>query len=91
MFDERVESIYFDGPGRIDLHLDEYLNSQELCSDFVKLLDMVDDELSKHQNPYPKAKLNELLQIAKINLDNDYKIESLLLYSVSKKELLNEH
>lgn len=75
LFDEWMESISFDGPGCIDLHLNDYLVDDGNVSNFRNLLDLAEEELKNISGLFPKSELEEYLGKAKINLVEDYKIE----------------
>lgn len=75
MFNHWVESISSYGPGCIDLHLDHNLNEPESAEILINLLDLVARDLDSYPDTYPKDKLDGSLRKAKINLENDYKIE----------------
>lgn len=75
LFDDWLESISFDGPGCIDLHLDEHLIESDYIQELVVLLDLAEHELKEHSGYYPKMELTQYLEKAKINLAEDYKTD----------------
>ncbi|SMF33914.1 hypothetical protein SAMN02745866_02145 [Alteromonadaceae bacterium Bs31] len=75
LFDEWMDSISFDGPGCVDLHLTDYLIDIEDVRDFQNLLGLAEQDLKTFSGLYPKSELGEYLGKAKINLVEDYKAE----------------
>ena len=75
MFDEWVDSISNDGPGCIDLRLDDYLIDDKIVQKLIQILDLSKREIDDFPDTYPKSKLNASLKKFKINLENDYKAE----------------
>ncbi|WP_435635990.1 hypothetical protein ACSC9U_14400 [Pseudomonas solani] len=75
LFDVWSDSIMFDGPGCIDLHLDAGLVKAEVLQELKSLIDTTMQDLNMISDIYPKDKLNLILAKAKIRLENDYRID----------------
>ena len=91
MFDEWVDSISNDGPGCIDLKLDDFLVDDESIQKLNQILELVKTELSGFPDNYPRNKLNESLKGYKINLENDYRTELIRDVIKGLKALLDVH
>jgi hypothetical protein len=75
LFEDWVDSISYDGPGCIDLHLNENLVNTEEIQAVKDLIDATKQSLDKVSNLYPKDELNPILAKAKITLESDYRID----------------
>ena len=75
LFDDWLESISFDGPGCIDLHLDEHLVESDHINELISLINLAESELKEYSVSYPKIELTQYLDKAKINLIEDYKVD----------------
>jgi len=75
LFEDWIDSISFDGPGCIDLHLDEHLNDAETNKLVKDLIDTTMQNLNEMSGCYPKDELNSILSKAKISLENDYRVD----------------
>jgi hypothetical protein len=75
LFESWVDSISYDAPGCIDLHLNDYLVNPETMLFVRKLIDETIQSLDKMSGSYPKDELNSILSIAKISLENDYRVD----------------
>lgn len=75
LFEDWLESISFDGPGCIDLHLEEYLLEPAHVKELIALMNLAERELKEYSSYYPKIELMRFLEKAKINLTEDYKVE----------------
>jgi hypothetical protein len=91
MFDEWVDSISNDGPGCIDLRLDDYLIDDKIVQKLIQILDLSKREIDDFPDTYPKSKLNASLKEFKINLENDYKAELIRAALGGIKSLIDVH
>jgi hypothetical protein len=78
LFEDWIDSISYDGPGCIDLHLNSYLVNPESIQLVKTQIDLTIQSLDETSNFYPKDELNPILAKAKITLENDYRIDLIL-------------
>lgn len=87
LFEDWIESISYDGPGCINLHLNEYLVNSETVQLVKNLIDATMQSLDTLSALYPKDELNPILVKAKITLESDYRVD-LIKETLSKLRLL---
>lgn len=75
LFEDWIDSISFDGPGCIDLHLDENLVDAETVQVMKDLIDSTIQSLNEESGLYSKDELNSILAKAKISLESDYRVD----------------
>jgi hypothetical protein len=75
LFADWVDSISYDGPGCIDLHLNEHLTNPESIQLVKNMIDTTTQSLDEVSDYYPKDELNAVLKKAKITLESDYRID----------------
>lgn len=89
LFEDWIESISYDGPGCINLHLNEHLVNSETIQFVKNLINATMQSLDKVSALYPKDELNPILAEAKITLESDYRVD-LIKKTLSELSLLFE-
>jgi hypothetical protein len=89
LFEDWIESISYDGPGCINLHLNEHLVNPEKIRLVKNMIDTTMQSLNKVPALYPKDELNSILAKAKITLESDYRVD-LIKETLSELRLLFE-
>ena len=75
LFEDWVDSISFDGPGCIDLHLNENLVDAKTVQALRDLITLTMKSLNAESDLYSKEKLNFIFAKAKICLKSDYRVD----------------
>jgi hypothetical protein len=75
LFEDWVDSISFDGPGCINLQLDENLVDAKSVQALRDLINSTMQSLNEESDLYSKEKLNSILAKAKISLESDYRVD----------------
>jgi hypothetical protein len=88
LFEEWIDSISFDGPGCIDLHLNDNLGDERTVRLLKELIDATIQSLRKTPGFYPKERLNSIMAKANISIENDYRVDLILNVLVGLRSLV---